>query len=54
MCGGSQSKVKHIKIIRVDGSVITADMKEIWSATEKYDVKSMYFTLAIRCLPGII
>jgi len=40
MCGGlTNTKVKHIKIIRVDGSVITADMKEIWNATEKYDVK---------------
>lgn len=38
MCGGlKNSKVKFIKIIRRDGSVVTANMKEIWEASAKYD-----------------
>jgi len=38
MCGGlKNSKVKFIKIIRNDGSIITASMKEIWEASSKYD-----------------
>jgi len=40
MCGGlNNSKVKTIKIIRADGSVVNADMNEIWNATETYDTK---------------
>lgn len=38
MCGGlKNSKVRIIKIIRNDGSIITASMKEIWEASSKYD-----------------
>ena len=38
MCGGLKySKVRFIKIIRNDGSVITANMREIWEASSKYD-----------------
>lgn len=38
MCGGlKNSKVRFVKIIRSDGSVVTANMKEIWEASAKYD-----------------
>jgi len=38
MCGGlKNSKVRFIKIIRNDGSIVTADMKEIWEASSKID-----------------
>lgn len=40
MCGGlKNSKVRFIKIIRNDGSIITASMREIWEASSKYDNK---------------
>lgn len=40
MCGGlSNTKVKFIKIIRGDGSIITVNMKEIWTQSAKYDNK---------------
>lgn len=40
MCGGlSNSKTKFVKIVRTDGTVITANMKELWGASAKYDNK---------------
>lgn len=40
MCGGlANPKTKLIKIIRTDGSVVTANMKELWGASAKYDTK---------------
>lgn len=40
MCGGlSNPKTKLIKIVRSDGSVITANLSELWGASTKYDNK---------------
>ena len=40
MCGGlNNPKVKYIKIIRADGTIVTADMKDIWNSSSKYDNK---------------
>ncbi|NLD98915.1 MAG: hypothetical protein GX640_03495 [Fibrobacter sp.] len=40
MCGGLRNpKVKLIKIIRTDGTIVNANMTEIWGNTAKYDNK---------------
>ena len=40
MCGGlTNPKTRFVKIVRSDGSVVTANMKELWTASAKYDNK---------------
>ena len=39
MCGGLYLKVKIIKIIRTDGTVVSVPMGEIWNNNSKYDNK---------------
>lgn len=40
MCGGlTNPKTKFIKIIRGDGTVVTANMNELWGASGRYDNK---------------
>jgi polysaccharide export outer membrane protein len=40
MCGGLRNnKAKEVKIIRVDGTIITVDLKGLWEANAKYDSK---------------
>lgn len=40
MCGGLRnSKVKIIKIIRGDGTIISVNLRDLWQNTAKYDTK---------------
>ena len=40
MCGGLRnSKVKMIKIIRGDGTIISVNLKDLWQNTAKYDTR---------------
>jgi polysaccharide export outer membrane protein len=40
MCGGiSNNRIKYLKIIRVDGNVITVNSKDIFGVSSKYDNK---------------
>jgi polysaccharide export outer membrane protein len=40
MCGGLRnSKVKIIKIIRGDGTIISVNLKDLWQNTSKYDTR---------------
>jgi polysaccharide export outer membrane protein len=63
MCGGLVNpKVRMIKIIRVDGTVISVPIKEIWSSNAKYDNKkyilypgdTMYVPESVKVPWGLI
>jgi len=40
MCGGvKNSKIKIVKIIRGDGTIITVNLRDVWNNTTKYDTR---------------